>query len=72
MIAVSLRGSPTPRACADQIPGMNFGIMWVYIGFNIFAAIGLYYLARVPKGAKAQEVSTPTPEAPAETLEKSA
>ena len=51
---------------------MNFGIMWVYIGFNIFAAIGLYYLARVPKGAKAQEVSTPTTEAPAETLEKSA
>ncbi|KAL1724115.1 ABC-2 type transporter-domain-containing protein [Schizophyllum commune] len=50
---------------------MNFGIMWVYIGFNIFAAIGLYYLARVPKGAKAQEVSAPAPEAPAETLEKS-
>ncbi|KAH6871435.1 multidrug resistance protein CDR1 [Thelonectria olida] len=27
----------------------NFGIMWVFIIFNIFAAAGLYWLARVPK-----------------------
>ncbi|KAF4780777.1 ABC-2 type transporter [Colletotrichum scovillei] len=27
----------------------NFGIAWVYIIFNIFAALGLYWLARVPK-----------------------
>ncbi|KAM5380089.1 hypothetical protein ACJZ2D_003736 [Fusarium nematophilum] len=27
----------------------NFGILWGYIVFNIFAALGLYYLARVPK-----------------------
>ncbi|CAM1501312.1 Fc.00g104740.m01.CDS01 [Cosmosporella sp. VM-42] len=27
----------------------NFGLMWVYIGFNIFAALGLYWLVRVPK-----------------------
>nr|ACN71232.1 ABC transporter ABCl1 [Colletotrichum lindemuthianum] len=27
----------------------NFGIAWVYIIFNIFGALGLYWLARVPK-----------------------
>lgn len=25
----------------------NFGIMMIYVVFNIFAALGLYYLARV-------------------------
>ncbi|KAH8423667.1 pleiotropic drug resistance family ABC transporter [Aspergillus melleus] len=30
----------------------NFGLMWVYIAFNIVAAIGVYWLARVPKGSK--------------------
>ncbi|KAE8383741.1 ABC-2 type transporter-domain-containing protein [Aspergillus bertholletiae] len=30
----------------------NFGLMWVYIAFNIVAAIGVYWLARVPKGNK--------------------
>lgn len=28
----------------------NFGIMWVYIIVNIFLAVGIYWLARVPKG----------------------
>lgn len=27
----------------------NFGLMWVYIGFNIAAALFVYWLARVPK-----------------------
>ncbi|KAH7375513.1 ABC transporter CDR4 [Plectosphaerella cucumerina] len=27
----------------------NFGIVWVYIIFNVFAGLGLYWLARVPK-----------------------
>jgi ATP-binding cassette subfamily G (WHITE) protein 2 (PDR) len=27
----------------------NFGIMWAFIIFNIFAALGLYWLVRVPK-----------------------
>ncbi|KAL0937284.1 ABC transporter [Colletotrichum truncatum] len=27
----------------------NFGLLWVYIGFNVLAACGLYWLARVPK-----------------------
>lgn len=27
----------------------NFGIMWAFIGFNIVTALGLYWLARVPK-----------------------
>lgn len=31
----------------------NFGLMWVYIVFNIFAAVFIYWLARVPKGKKA-------------------
>ncbi|KAK1978333.1 ABC-2 type transporter-domain-containing protein [Colletotrichum cereale] len=28
----------------------NFGLLWVYIGFNVVAACGLYWLVRVPKG----------------------
>jgi len=27
----------------------NFGIMWAYIVFNIFAAVFIYWLVRVPK-----------------------
>lgn len=27
----------------------NYGLMFVYIVFNLFAALGLYWLARVPK-----------------------
>ena len=30
----------------------DFGIMWAYIIFNIFAAVGIYWLARVPKKSK--------------------
>ncbi|KAL0059529.1 Multidrug resistance protein [Marasmius tenuissimus] len=30
----------------------NFGILWVYIIFNFGAALGLYWLARVPKRLK--------------------
>ena len=30
----------------------NFGFMWIYIVFNIFAAVGIYWLARVPKGSR--------------------
>lgn len=30
----------------------NFGFMWVYIFFNIVMAIGIYWLARVPKGSR--------------------
>ncbi|PQE26852.1 ABC transporter CDR4 protein [Rutstroemia sp. NJR-2017a BVV2] len=29
----------------------NWGILWVFIIFNVAGAIGLYWLARVPKGA---------------------
>jgi ABC-type multidrug transport system permease subunit len=32
----------------------DFGLMWVYIIFNVFGAMGLYWLARVPKGAKTE------------------
>jgi ATP-binding cassette, subfamily G (WHITE), member 2, PDR len=33
----------------------NFGIMWAFIIFNAFAAIALYWLARVPKSQKVEE-----------------
>ncbi|KAH6949769.1 multidrug resistance protein CDR1 [Ilyonectria sp. MPI-CAGE-AT-0026] len=33
----------------------NFGLMWVFIIFNVFAAIGLYWLARVPKKSKVKK-----------------
>lgn len=29
----------------------NYGIFWVFIVFNIFGALFLYWLARVPKGS---------------------
>lgn len=33
----------------------DFGLLWVYVIFNIFAAIFLYWLIRVPKHKKAVE-----------------
>ncbi|KAF2718209.1 ATP-binding cassette multidrug transporter [Polychaeton citri CBS 116435] len=30
----------------------DFGILWAFIIFNLFAALGLYWLARVPKNQK--------------------
>lgn len=33
----------------------NFGLMWVFIVFNVFSAIGLYWLARVPKKSKVKK-----------------
>lgn len=30
----------------------NFGLMWVYIVVNIFLAVFIYWLARVPKGSR--------------------
>lgn len=30
----------------------NFGLVWAYIIFNIFGALGLYWLFRVPKGKR--------------------
>jgi len=30
----------------------NFGIMWAYIAFNIFAAMALYWIVRMPKGRR--------------------
>lgn len=32
----------------------NYGIFWAYIVFNIFGALFLYWLARVPKGSKSK------------------
>lgn len=33
----------------------NFGILWAFIIFNAFAAVGLYWLARVPKKTKTKK-----------------
>lgn len=30
----------------------NFGIMWAFVVFNVFAALALYWYVRMPKGAK--------------------
>ena len=27
----------------------NFGILWAFVAFNVVAAVGLYWVARVPK-----------------------
>lgn len=40
----------------------NFGIMWGFIGFNVCAALFLYWLARVPKKQKVLD-SPPTGQA---------
>ena len=34
----------------------DFGIMWAFVGFNVCAAIFLYWLARVPKKQKVLDV----------------
>ncbi|KAF2852399.1 ABC transporter-like protein [Plenodomus tracheiphilus IPT5] len=36
----------------------NFGIVWAFVVFNIAATMGLYWLARVPKGRKARQESS--------------
>ncbi|KAF8230823.1 putative ABC transporter [Tricholoma matsutake] len=33
----------------------NFGLLWVFIIFNIVAAVFLYWLARVPKGSRVKK-----------------
>jgi ATP-binding cassette subfamily G (WHITE) protein 2 (PDR) len=33
----------------------NFGIMWVFIIFNVFGAVFLYWLARVPKNKRKEQ-----------------
>jgi ABC-type multidrug transport system permease subunit len=35
----------------------NLGIFWVYIVFNVAAAVGLFWLTRVPKGKREQNVN---------------
>jgi len=42
----------------------NFGIMWAFIIFNIFGALFLYWLARVPRKQTVSE------EAPADTVSR--
>ena len=35
----------------------NFGLLWVYVVFNIAASLFVYWLARVPKGKRAKGVT---------------
>ncbi|KAH7135560.1 ABC-2 type transporter-domain-containing protein [Dendryphion nanum] len=37
----------------------NFGLMWVFIIFNIFGALAMYWLVRVPKKAKEEKEEAP-------------
>ncbi|KAJ5758628.1 hypothetical protein N7520_005784 [Penicillium odoratum] len=37
---------------------MNFGIMWIFILFNIFGAVFLYWMFRVPKKMEVHETAT--------------
>jgi ABC-type multidrug transport system permease subunit len=36
----------------------NFGLMWAFIIFNIFGAVFIYWLARVPKGSRSKKQKT--------------
>jgi ATP-binding cassette, subfamily G (WHITE), member 2, PDR len=36
----------------------NFGLMWVFIGFNVLGAIFMYWLVRVPKVKKEKKEKT--------------
>ena len=48
----------------------NLGLMWIYIIFNIGAAIFFYWWARVPKSNNAvQELAAPSPSSPGGTKE---
>jgi ABC-type multidrug transport system permease subunit len=38
----------------------DFGILWAFILFNIFAAVGIYWLARVPKKSKHRKAEEKT------------
>jgi hypothetical protein len=51
----------------------NFGLMWVYIFFNLAMAIFLYWLGRVPKSwnSKTKEIVTMTPDYEGPPTEKS-
>ncbi|KAF2812667.1 ABC drug exporter AbcA [Mytilinidion resinicola] len=39
----------------------NFGIMWAYIIFNVFAALAFYWLLRVPRVKKEETEAAPDP-----------
>lgn len=47
---VYLEGVNAPYAEAWR----NFGLMWVYVGFNVIGALALYWAVRVPKVKKAK------------------
>ena len=50
----------------------NFGIMWAFIIFNIFAALFLYWLARVPKKQKVQDAPNLEPASRVQTRSEKA
>ncbi|KAK4052513.1 Multidrug resistance protein [Microbotryomycetes sp. JL201] len=46
----------------------DFGILWVYVAFNVAAGVFLYWLARVPKKTKVQETARREDDASNHTL----
>jgi ABC-type multidrug transport system permease subunit len=38
----------------------NFGFMWIYIVANVFLAVFIYWLARVPKGSRSKSKKSST------------
>ncbi|OAQ95663.1 hypothetical protein LLEC1_05790 [Akanthomyces lecanii] len=49
----------------------NFGVLWVYVIFNIFAALFIYWLARVPKKGSLKNKKEATETKKSETAEVS-
>ncbi|WVO17570.1 hypothetical protein L204_105267 [Cryptococcus depauperatus] len=47
----------------------NFGVLWIYVIFNVVAAIGIYWLARVPKNTGKEKASIPKDGASIESTE---
>lgn len=51
--------SARDQHCIKASLTCTFSILWVYIVFNIFAALVLYYLVRMPKPKKQKEGKQP-------------
>ncbi|WVQ84194.1 hypothetical protein IAT38_006345 [Cryptococcus sp. DSM 104549] len=44
----------------------DFGFMWAYVGFNVVAAVLIYWVARVPKNKNKEKATPDEPEKPTE------
>jgi hypothetical protein len=58
VVRIGINGLTTgDPVCSYSHAWRNFGILIAYCIFNVFAALAIYYLARVPKKAKAKKGS---------------